>query len=379
MKKGFCAKLQLFLAKAISIIVKKLLIFAFRIREMGRKSRKWSAGIFVLLFLLAAYVFVQYYGKIYSSAARVDAEDPYLYIKTGWSRADLLKHLNETGVIKDTASFNWVADQKSFMTPKAGKYRLRDGMSNNSLINLLRSGQQVPVQLTFNSIRTLEDLAGRVASQIEADSLDLLNTFRSSQIQAKYGFDSRTFLGMFIPNTYELYWNTSAEGFVARMAKEFKRFWTEERMTKARKLGLSQSEVAILASIVQAEQMSRPDERAKVAGLYINRLRKGMRLQSDPTLIFALGDFSIKRVLNKHKELNSPYNTYLKAGLPPGPINLPEIASLEAVLNYESHSYLYMCAKADFSGYHHFSRNLSQHNVYAREYQRELNRRRIMR
>lgn len=346
---------------------------------MGRKSRKWSAGIFILLFLFAAFVFVQYYGKIYSSAAKVNAEDPYLYVKTGWSRTDLLNHLNETGVITDTSSFNWVADQKSFITPKAGKYRLKDGMSNNALINLLRSGEQVPVQLTFNSIRTLEDLAGRVGSQIEADSLDLLKTFRSPELQSKYGFNTHTFLGMFIPNTYELYWNTSAEGFVARMAKEFKRFWTEERIAKARKLGLSQSEVAILASIVQAEQMSRPDERAKVAGLYINRLRKGMRLQSDPTLIFAWGDFTIKRVLNKHKELDSPYNTYLNSGLPPGPINLPEIASLEAVLNYQSHNYIYMCAKADFSGYHHFSKNLSQHNAYAREYQRELNRRRIMR
>ena len=163
------------------------------------------------------------------------------------------------------------------------------------------------------------------------------------------------------------------------MASEYKRFWNAERIAKAKQMNLSQSEVSILASIVQAEQMGHPDERPKVAGLYINRLQRGIRLQSDPTLVYALGDFSIKRVLNEHKTLNSPYNTYIHGGLPPGPINLPELSSLEAVLNYEKHNYLYMCAKADFSGYHHFAKTLSQHNVYANQYRRELNRRRIMR
>ena len=183
---------------------------------------------------------------------------------------------------------------------------------------------------------------------------------------------------MFIPNTYEVYWNTSAEEFVKRMAREYKAFWTEQRKAQAKALNLTQSEVSILASIVQAEQSEHRDERAQVAGLYINRIKKKMRLQSDPTLIYATGDFSIKRVLNKHMQLDSPYNTYMYAGLPPGPINLPEISSIDAVLDYEKHDYIYMCAKADFSGYHNFSRSFFQHNAYAKAYRNELNRRKIM-
>jgi len=182
---------------------------------------------------------------------------------------------------------------------------------------------------------------------------------------------------MFIPNTYEFYWNTSAEEFFKRMAKEYKAFWTSERIAKAKKIGLSQSEVSALASIVQAEQLFHADERSRVAGLYINRLNKGMLLQSDPTLIYALGDFTIKRVLNKHKIIKSPYNTYLNTGLPPGPINLPERSSIDAVLNYEKHDYIFMCAKEDFSGYHNFAKTNRQHEIYAAKYHRELNKRRI--
>ncbi|MEM9025071.1 MAG: endolytic transglycosylase MltG, partial [Bacteroidota bacterium] len=167
--------------------------------------------------------------------------------------------------------------------------------------------------------------------------------------------------------------------FFQRMAREFKAFWTDERKAKARKAGLSQSQVATLASIVQAEQSNHRDERPRVAGLYVNRLHKGMRLQADPTVIYALQDFSIRRVLNVHKDVDSPYNTYRHAGLPPGPINLPEIASLDAVLNHEQHNYLYMCAKPDFSGYHNFAKTYEQHLVNARKFQRELNKRKIYR
>lgn len=290
----------------------------------------------------------------------------------------MISYLLDEAVLSDTVSFNWVAKQKSFSKPKAGKYLIKDGMSNNELINLLRSGAQSPVKLTFNSIRTRSDLAGRVSKQLELDSVDLLHVLTSSEVSSKYGFNKTTFVSMFIPNTYEFYWTTSTDEFVKRMAQEYKTFWNENRMTKARALNLSQSEVCILASIVQAEQLEHPDERPRIAGLYINRLRKGMPLQSDPTLIFAIGDFSIKRVLNKHKQINSNYNTYKRKGLPPGPINLPEISSIDAVLNYEQHNYLYMCAKPDFSSYHNFSQTLRQHNVYANQYRRELNKRKIL-
>jgi len=344
-----------------------------------KKNRlKVGALLFAALFLICAFIFFDYYQKIYKSATTLKDGKEYIYVKTSWSRSELVNYLYAERILVDTSSFIWVANQKGFIQPKAGRYLLENGMSNNALVNLLRSGKQKPVKLTFNSIRTLEDLAGRVAGQIEADSTELIKVLKNPQIASKYGFSTSTFISMFLPNTYEIYWNTSAKEFIQRMASEYKRFWTAERKAKAGALGLSQSEVAILASLVQAEQMQHREERPKVAGLYINRLKRGMRLQSDPTLIYALGDFTIKRVLNKHKELNSPYNTYKRVGLPPGPINLPEISSLKAVLNYEKHGYIFMCAKADFSGYHNFAKTNAQHNIYANQYRRELNRRRIM-
>ena len=194
-------------------------------------------------------------------------------------------------------------------------------MSNNSLVNLLRSGKQSPVSVTFNNVRLKTELASKVSEKLELDSAELLALLNQPSFTEKYGFTPETILCLFLPNTYEFYWNTNAEEFVARMAREYKKFWTEERKANAKAIGLSQSEVSILASIVQAEQSAHPDERAKVAGLYMNRLKKGIRLQSDPTLVFAHSDFEIRRVLNKHKELNSKYNTYRYSGLPPGPIN----------------------------------------------------------
>ena len=239
------------------------------------------------------------------------------------------------------------------------------------------SGETVPVKVTFNNVRTKADLASKISKNLECDSLEVISLINNPEFVAKYGFNETTILTLFLPNTYQFNWATTAEEAVQRMAKEYKKFWTAERKEKARKLNLSQSEIAILASIVQAEQTVHADERPKVAGLYINRLRIGMALQSDPTLVYGLGDFSIRRVLNKHKDIDSPYNTYRHKGLPPGPINLPNIKSLDAVLNYESHNYLYMCAKEDFTGYHNFAKNYNQHLIYARKYQKELNRRKI--
>jgi UPF0755 protein len=182
---------------------------------------------------------------------------------------------------------------------------------------------------------------------------------------------------MFFPDTYKMEWDTDADEFIARMAQEYKRFWSEDRIQKARQYGLSQSEVSTLASIVQAEQQVHPDERKVIAGLYLNRLKKGMRLQSDPTVVYAVGDFSINRVLTKHLSTPSPYNTYINAGLPPGPINLPSKQTIDAVLNADKNNYIFMCAKADFSGYHAFATNLSEHNRNARAFQKALNHRKI--
>lgn len=346
-----------------------------------KKKKRIQLGLllFLMAFGVALFLVYRYYQKIYQPVVQLGQAKGYYYIQSDWGFDALVQDLYQKKIIQDTVSFIWVAEQKSFTQPKAGRYQLKEGMSNNQLVNLFRSGEQLPVKLSFNSLRTMEELASRVSKQIEADSTALMQLFSNPEVARKYGFSSQTFMCMFLPNTYEFYWDTKATDFIARMAKEYKRFWNQERRSKAEALNLSQSEVSILASIVQAEQMAHVDERPKVAGLYINRIRKGMRLQSDPTLIYALGDFTIKRVLNQHKAINSPYNTYKYAGLPPGPIYLPDRSSIDAVLNYEKHDYLYMCAKADFSSYHNFSKTLRQHNIYASQYQRELNRRRIMR
>ncbi|MDQ3191597.1 MAG: endolytic transglycosylase MltG [Bacteroidota bacterium] len=304
----------------------------------------------------------------------------HLYIPTGSSMQDVVNILYENGYIINKSSFEWLAEQKNYKNHvHPGKYIIKSGMSNNKLIDLLRSGEQEPLKLTFNSIRTKEQLATRIASQIEADSLSIMKLLLDKNfLSNKYHMNPENILSLFIPNTYEFYWNTSAEKFLDRMANEYKAFWTEERKAKAKQIGLSQSEVTVLASIVQAEQSRHNDEKAIIAGLYINRLKKGMRLESDPTLVYAHGDFSINRVLNVHKEINSPYNTYRNTGLPPGPINLPEVSSLDAVLNYKKNDFIFMCAKEDFSGYHNFSKSLEQHNIYAQKYRAALNKRKIM-
>lgn len=347
---------------------------------MKKKNKGKGIGllIFILLFGMAAWITFEYYKKIYQSTTSFKGEE-YFYVYSHWEMKDLKEGLLQQNIINDLSSFEWVADKKEFKKPIAGKYLIHEGINNNELVNLLRSGQQETVQLTFNNIRLVEQLAGRVAQQLELDSITLLNQLKNEELARQYGFTASTFILMFLPNTYEFYWSTSTEKFIQRMAREYKTFWTEERQQKARNIGLSQSEVGILASIVKAEQLLHAEERPRIAGLYLNRLKIGMPLQSDPTLIYALNDFSIKRVLNEHKTVESLYNTYKYKGLPPGPIYLPSGSAIDAVLNYEKSDYLYMCAKEDFSGYHHFSKSLRQHNIHAKAYQNALNSRKIMR
>jgi UPF0755 protein len=226
--------------------------------------------------------------------------------------------------------------------------------------------------VTFNTIRSKEELSEKITARLEVRKEQVLALLQDKAYIRKFGFEEETILSMFIPNTYELWWNTSAEGLIDRMHAEYQNFWTEERKQKAESLGLSQQEVSTLASIVQAESQ-KADERPRIAGVYLNRLRMGMALQADPTLVFAVGDFSLRRILNSHKAIDSPYNTYKYTGLPPGPINLPDVNSLDAVLNAEKHRYLYFCAKEDFSGYHSFAENYAEHLQNANRYQRALN------
>lgn len=329
---------------------------------------------------IGAYIGYTMYTRIYMpNVTLTKSKTAYFYIKTGSNFTDVANGLYEGGYIKNRTSFEWVSQKKSNFTEniKSGKYLLKEGMSNNELVDLLRSGKQEPVKLSFDHIRTVKELAGKVSREIEADSISIYNLLTDSDFVSKYGLDNKTILTLFIPDTYDFYWNTSAEEMVKKMAQEYKSYWTDERKQKAKAMSLSQSEVSILASIVQSEQSVRADERPRVAGLYINRLKIGMRLQSDPTVIYAVGDFEIERVTGKHLAIESPYNTYRNSGLPPGPIVLPSIKSLDAVLNHEKHHYIYMCAKEDFSGYHNFAVNFSEHQINARKFQQELNRRNI--
>jgi UPF0755 protein len=254
---------------------------------------------------------------------------------------------------------------------KPGHYVLQEGMSNDALINMLRLGTQTPVQVIFNNIRTKEQLARVISKQIEADSSSLMAFLNDTAYLLALGLNNETALCLFIPNTYEFFWNTSARQFMDRMQREHDAFWAGNREEKARAIGLSQAEVITLASIVDKET-NKNDEKAAIAGVYMNRLDRNWLLQADPTLVYASGDFGLTRVLNIHKEINSPYNTYMYAGLPPGPICIPSIASIDAVLNYEDHDYFFFCAKDDFSGYHVFAKSITQHNRNARRYHKAI-------
>ena len=318
------------------------------------------------------------YKAIYDPNLNLDgAAEAYFFIPTGSSLEGVVTLLDQHGYLIDRTSFEWVAERKNLQNNiHPGRYLLKAKMNNNDLINLLRSGSQVPVKLTFSTITSREVFAGRVSKQIEADSADVVELLYNAAYLESINFSLYSWQALLIPNTHEFYWNTSAREFMDRIATEYDIFWNESRIEKANGIGLSKIEVAILASIIQRETTMN-DEKPTVAGVYLNRLKKGMRLEADPTLIYALGDFSITRVLDVHKEIDSPYNTYIHSGLPPGPICTPTIQSLEAVLNAEKHAYLFFCAKEDFSGYHNFAKTYAQHRINARNFQRELNKRRI--
>ena len=356
---------------------------------MKRRKNKNNGTItkFIIAFLLI--IIFGFFGLIYELYSRVyqpnimfaeDVTENYIYLPTGSDFSKVLTILSKNGLLINVNSFEWLAKQKKYNTNvKPGRYKINRALNNNELINLLRSGQQTPVNVTFNNLRSKEELAGVISKQIEADSLSIIMHISDVLFQKKFSLSDEDITCIFLPNTYEFYWNTSAEEFVERMLKEYSKFWNSSRKEKAIKLGLTYYEISILASIIEKEQNIRLDERPVIAGLYLNRLEKGMKLQSDPTVIFALGDFSIRRVLKKDLKFDSPYNTYIYRGLPPGPICIPSINAIDAVLNANKHNYIFMCAKEDFSGYHNFAKNVREHNKNAKKYRRALNKRKIMR
>ncbi|MFO7745837.1 MAG: endolytic transglycosylase MltG [Psychroflexus sp.] len=322
------------------------------------------------------------YNIIFTPNTSFETETKSVYISTGSSLQDVVNQLHP--LLNDTDDFITVANKKGYgNNVKAGHFVLKSGMNNNEIINTLRS-RNVPVKVSFNNQHRLENLASRVSEQIEADSLELLQAMISTEFLDSLNITPLESLKFYIPNTYEFYWNTSGEAFRDRMVSYFNDFWNNQRKAKASKLNLSPTQVMSLAAIVQKET-AKVDERPKVAGVYLNRLKKGMKLQADPTVIFAIQnknqDFEtpIKRVLYKDLELDSPYNTYKYQGVPPGLIAMPDVSSIEAVLNAESHDYLYFAADTENPGYHKFAKTLSQHNRNARAYQNWINKQEIYR
>lgn len=321
---------------------------------------------------------INLFNRVFSPNLSVKAgKEQFVNIPTGASFTDVMRILHEKNLLKNSASFQWVAERMGYTKKiKPGRYLIKTGMNNKELVSLLRSGKQTPVKVTFSNIRTLYDLCGVVGSQLETDSLSLVSLLTNPAFLTKHGFNQENCLVMFIPNTYEFYWNTSAEQFFDRMKREYMKFWSTEKIKLAEQSGLTPIQVSILASIVEKET-SKNDEKPIIAGVYLNRYKKGWKLEADPTLVFALGDFTVKRVLNEYKEIDSPYNTYLYEGLPPGPIYLPSLTSINAVLKYSKHPYMFFCARDDFSGYHAFAKDYANHLINAKRFQKELNRRNI--
>lgn len=328
----------------------------------------WLGGLFAVICLALFGAFQ------WLNGAAVRSEG-FLYIKTGTGYEQLRQQLVEEGFLAQTESFDLLSKLLRYdHRVKPGKYVVKPGMSVLGLVRKLRSGSAETVKVSFHNVRNLAILAGRVAPQIEADSLELLAALGHEGLWVELGAKGPVFCHI-VPNTYEFYWNTSGEEFVERMVKESKAFWTESRLAKAKAIGLTACEVVNLAAIVQEEQGAILSEQPTIAGLYLNRLRIRMPLQADPTLKYAAGDFGLKRILNEHKELASPYNTYKYYGLPPSPIVIPEIGAIESVLQAEQHNHLYMCAKEDLSGRHYFTNDLDEHNRHARGYRRAIERR----
>lgn len=347
---------------------------------MYLKKILWIVSVAGLL--IAACFSYYIYSVMFSPNTAFQNETAYVFISSDASFEDVQRDLSP--LLKDVESFSALARQKKYdRNIKAGRYRIASGMTNNDIINSLRSGN-LPVRVSFNNQNSLEDLAGRIGQQIEADSLSLIKAFKAPQLLAEMELDQYTALSMYLPNTYELFWNTSATAFVERMIQEYRSFWTESRKRQAEQLGLSPTEVVILAALVQ-EESKQNSEQPRIAGVYLNRLNSGWPLQADPTVKFALYQQSdwdgtvVKRILTKHLAIDSPFNTYKNLGLPPAVIAMPDLSTVGAVLQAESHSYFFFSADPENPGFHKFAKTLTQHNKNAKSYHRYLNNKGVLR
>jgi UPF0755 protein len=343
-----------------------------RKKKSGSKRKIFRIAGIVLLVLVLFLVF-----KVFGPNTGAFTQGDYVYIRTGSSYDEVKTMLKEEGFVRDLTSFDLLAKRAGYpQRVRAGKYKIGKGMSNFNIIRLLRSGKQTPVKLVIKKLRTKADFIRMVGSSLEADPVLLQHIMTDSVFLAQYGLDSNTAMCAIMPDTYEFYWNTDAEKVFRKIAKKYSGFWNDNRKQRARKLSLSPQEVITLASIVE-EESNKNDEKPEIASVYLNRIRKGMRLQADPTARFAYGDFMIKRITSVQTSYESPYNTYKVEGLPPGPICTPSEKSIDAVLKGANTNYLYFCAREDFSGYHNFAATLKEHSENARKYHQALNARGI--
>ncbi len=328
--------------------------------------------LLALVTALGVFVFIMYNTLIKPNTNLKERVTYSLYIHTDATFDDVVKTLEKDSVLLNINSFVNVSKREEYdNNVKPGRFLINEGMNNRQIVRVLSGGLQSPVNVTFSYSRYLEKIASKVSKQIEADSASIMDKYNDDSFIKSLDIKGRSKYTLVVPNTYEFYWNTSAEGFWKRMKLESDRFWNESRLKKAEMTGLTVDEVVTLASIVELET-SKNDEKARIAGVYMNRLKKGIPLQADPTLAYLI-DWNAKRILNQHKQIDSPYNTYMYKGLPPGPICFPATATIDAVLNYEVHNYLYFCAKSDFSGYHSFSTTYTQHLLNAKSYHDALN------
>lgn len=333
------------------------------------KYLKLGIGILFMLSIAVFLLFVYYF----KSNNILGDNSKTIYIPSHADFDDVMQLMQDSQVVKNMTTLKTVAGfMKYDALVKPGKYTLRPNLNNREIITKLRSGDQDPQKVTINNIRMISDLAGKVAKYIESDSTQILSYLKDPITAQSYGFNQEDFLTMFIPNTYEMFWTTTPEAFVKRMKKEYDAFWTESRKIKIAENNLTPTEAYILASIVDKESNYAP-EKPTIAGVYLNRLKDGERLQADPTVVYALGDFTLQRVLFKHLTTDSPYNTYKYAGLPPGPICMPSMSSIEAAIHPEQHDYKFFCARPDNSGIHVFAVTYSEHLKNADQFSKWLN------
>lgn len=345
----------------------------FRTKRAKRTFIRRVMALFVVLLLAAGF---WAYRMVLASNFSIK-ETTYVYVDSQKNFNDLCNQLKDSASCKSLASFKQLAYLIGYPDKmKTGRYAIEPGTGNLRLLKNLIGGLQSPIRITFNNIRLRTDLAQRLDDQLMVTKDELLTRFADSTYCAELGFTTETIQCMFIPNTYELYWDITPDNFMKRMQKEYKAFWTADRLAKAAKIGITPVQVSVLASIVE-EETAKADEMGMVAGLYLNRLQINMPLQADPTVKYAVGDVTLKRIMFEHLQVESPYNTYKHTGLPPGPIRVPSIKGINAVLNHDQHNYIYMCAKEDFSGRHNFASTLAEHAKNANRYRAELNRRQI--